>query len=49
MIGGKRDWLWYGIDSELLIFSGVNHWILKPGNVVAWYKAVFEFSPRHTS
>lgn len=36
-----------GVPSELLVFPDENHWILKPGNIVAWYTHVLGFVRRH--
>ncbi|HUN90462.1 MAG TPA: S9 family peptidase [Burkholderiaceae bacterium] len=38
---------YHGVESELLVFPDENHWILKPGNIVQWYDAVFDFIGRH--
>jgi dipeptidyl aminopeptidase/acylaminoacyl peptidase len=40
---------YHGVPSELLVFPDENHWILKPRNIVAWYRAVLEFIGRHFS
>ncbi|MCC6623590.1 MAG: S9 family peptidase [Deltaproteobacteria bacterium] len=36
-----------GVPSELVVFPDEHHWILKPQNVAAWYRAVFAFLDRH--
>jgi dipeptidyl aminopeptidase/acylaminoacyl peptidase len=36
-----------GVDSELLVFPDENHWILKPRNIVVWYRTFLEFIGRH--
>ncbi|HEX4585269.1 MAG TPA: S9 family peptidase [Burkholderiaceae bacterium] len=38
---------YHGVASELLVFPDENHWVLKPRNVVAWYRAVLEFTRTH--
>jgi dipeptidyl aminopeptidase/acylaminoacyl peptidase len=38
---------YHGVDSELLVFPDENHWILKPRNVIAWYRNVLDFLARH--
>ncbi|MGW6495434.1 prolyl oligopeptidase family serine peptidase [Nonomuraea angiospora] len=35
------------VESKFLYFPDENHWILKPGNVVAWYETVFAFLAQH--
>jgi dipeptidyl aminopeptidase/acylaminoacyl peptidase len=35
------------VDSQFLYFPDEGHWILKPGNVVAWYDTVLTFLYRH--
>ncbi|WP_055505998.1 prolyl oligopeptidase family serine peptidase [Nonomuraea pusilla] len=35
------------VDSKFLYFPDENHWILKPGNVVAWYETVLAFLAQH--
>ncbi|MET7327953.1 S9 family peptidase [Nonomuraea sp. NPDC005650] len=35
------------VDSKFLYFPDENHWILKPGNIVAWYETVFAFLAQH--
>jgi len=34
---------YHGVPSELLVFPDENHWILKPRNIIVWYRAVLEF------
>ncbi|TXK39486.1 alpha/beta fold hydrolase [Nonomuraea sp. C10] len=36
-----------GVESKFLYFPDENHWILKPGNVVAWYESVLAFLAHH--
>ncbi|MFI6482050.1 S9 family peptidase [Nonomuraea sp. NPDC050663] len=36
-----------GVESKFLYFPDENHWILKPGNVVAWYETVGAFLAHH--
>jgi dipeptidyl aminopeptidase/acylaminoacyl peptidase len=38
---------YHGVDSELLVFPDENHWVLKPRNIAAWYRAVLRFLERH--
>jgi len=40
---------YHGVPSELLVFPDENHWILKPRNIVVWYRAILEFIGRHLS
>ncbi|MEV1177932.1 S9 family peptidase [Nonomuraea sp. NPDC049784] len=35
------------VESKFLYFPDENHWILKPGNAVAWYETVFAFLAQH--
>ncbi|MCF6475330.1 S9 family peptidase [Nonomuraea sp. MG754425] len=35
------------VDSKFLYFPDENHWILKPGNIIAWYETVLAFLGRH--
>ncbi|GAA3082019.1 S9 family peptidase [Streptosporangium carneum] len=35
------------VESKFLYFPDENHWILKPGNVVAWYETVLAFLAQH--
>jgi dipeptidyl aminopeptidase/acylaminoacyl peptidase len=49
---GEALWLWSdlklrGKDARFLYFPDENHWILKPGNVKAWYQTVFAFLTQH--
>ncbi|ABK53178.1 peptidase S9, prolyl oligopeptidase active site domain protein [Acidothermus cellulolyticus 11B] len=37
------DLVWHGCDAKFLYFPDENHWILKPGNVKAWYATVLAF------
>jgi len=37
----------HGVPSELVVFPDENHWILRPRNVAAWYRTVFDFLDRH--
>ena len=37
----------HGVPSQYLYFPDENHWILKPGNAMAWYQAVFAFLDHH--
>ena len=37
----------HGVPSQYLYFPDENHWILKPGNAMAWYAAVFAFLDHH--
>lgn len=36
-----------GVESELLVFPDENHWIMRPPNIVAWYRAWIEFAARY--
>ena len=36
-----------GKDARFLYFPDENHWILKPGNIRAWYQTVFAFLAQH--
>jgi len=38
-----------GLDSKFLFFPDENHWILKPGNVRAWYQTVIAFLDHHVN
>jgi dipeptidyl aminopeptidase/acylaminoacyl peptidase len=38
---------YHKVQSELLIFSDENHWVLKPRNIVVWYETVLQFIARH--
>ncbi|MFC5828997.1 alpha/beta fold hydrolase [Nonomuraea insulae] len=35
------------VESKFLYFPDENHWILKPGNVIAWYETVLAFLGQH--
>ncbi|MFG1615529.1 prolyl oligopeptidase family serine peptidase [Nonomuraea wenchangensis] len=35
------------VDAKFLYFPDENHWILKPGNAVAWYETVLAFLAQH--
>ncbi|GAA0912326.1 S9 family peptidase [Nonomuraea longicatena] len=35
------------VESKFLYFPDENHWILKPGNIVAWYETVLAFLGHH--
>ncbi|WP_214111259.1 S9 family peptidase [Acrocarpospora catenulata] len=35
------------VESRFLYFPDENHWVLKPGNVIAWYETVLTFLHRH--
>ncbi|WP_336205843.1 S9 family peptidase [Nonomuraea sp. LPB2021202275-12-8] len=35
------------VESKFLYFPDENHWILKPGNTVAWYETVLAFLAQH--
>ncbi|MEV2267381.1 S9 family peptidase [Nonomuraea africana] len=35
------------VDSKFLYFPDENHWVLKPGNAVAWYETVLAFLAQH--
>ncbi len=37
----------HGVPSELLVFPDENHWILKPRNIVVWYRTWLDFVGRH--
>jgi dipeptidyl aminopeptidase/acylaminoacyl peptidase len=37
----------HGKEARFLYFPDENHWILKPGNVRAWYQTVFAFLAQH--
>ncbi|MBB5964267.1 alpha/beta hydrolase family protein [Planomonospora venezuelensis] len=36
-----------GVESKFLYFPDENHWVLKPGNAVAWYEMVLAFLAQH--
>nr|WP_328807876.1 prolyl oligopeptidase family serine peptidase [Nonomuraea antri] len=49
---GEALRLWWdlqrtGVESKYLYFPDENHWILKPGNAVAWYETVLAFLAQH--
>ncbi|WP_344936121.1 S9 family peptidase [Sphaerisporangium flaviroseum] len=49
---GEALRLWWdlrrsSVESKFLYFPDENHWILKPGNVVAWYETVLAFLGQH--
>ncbi|SDH33425.1 S9 family peptidase [Nonomuraea jiangxiensis] len=35
------------VDAKFLYFPDENHWVLKPGNAVAWYETVLAFLAQH--
>jgi dipeptidyl aminopeptidase/acylaminoacyl peptidase len=35
------------VESKFLYFPDENHWVLKPGNAVAWYETVLAFLAQH--
>jgi dipeptidyl aminopeptidase/acylaminoacyl peptidase len=37
----------HGKEARFLYFPDENHWVLKPGNVRAWYQTVFAFLAEH--
>jgi dipeptidyl aminopeptidase/acylaminoacyl peptidase len=37
----------HGKEAKFLYFPDENHWVLKPGNVRAWYQTVFAFLGQH--
>ena len=37
----------HGKEARFLYFPDENHWVLKPGNVRAWYETVFAFLAEH--
>jgi dipeptidyl aminopeptidase/acylaminoacyl peptidase len=37
----------HGKEGKFLYFPDENHWVLKPGNVRAWYQTVFAFLGQH--
>ncbi len=41
------DLVRHQVDAKLLYFPDEGHWILKPGNVKAWYEAVTAFLDHH--
>ncbi|MBP2707054.1 S9 family peptidase [Microbispora sp. RL4-1S] len=36
-----------GVESKFLYFPDENHWVLKPGNAIAWYETVLAFLGHH--
>ncbi|MEU8141816.1 S9 family peptidase [Nonomuraea sp. NPDC048901] len=49
---GEALRLWWdlqrrNVESKFLYFPDENHWILKPGNAVAWYETVLAFLGQH--
>jgi dipeptidyl aminopeptidase/acylaminoacyl peptidase len=49
---GEALRLWWDLtgrekQAKFLYFPDENHWILKPGDVVAWYETVFAFLAEH--
>jgi dipeptidyl aminopeptidase/acylaminoacyl peptidase len=36
-----------GVESKFLYFPDENHWVLKPGNAIAWYETVLAFLSHH--
>ncbi|MDH2424300.1 S9 family peptidase [Sphaerisporangium sp. TRM90804] len=49
---GEALRLWWdlrrsSVESKFLYFPDENHWILKPGNTVAWYETVLAFLAQH--
>ncbi|MCT9929529.1 S9 family peptidase [Planotetraspora sp. A-T 1434] len=36
-----------GVESKFLYFPDENHWVLNPGNAVAWYETVLAFLEHH--
>ncbi|GAA4583958.1 S9 family peptidase [Planotetraspora phitsanulokensis] len=36
-----------GVESKFLYFPDENHWVLKPGNAIAWYETVLAFLAQH--
>lgn len=41
------DLLLHGKTAKFLYFPDENHWILRPGNVLAWYQTVYAFLAEH--
>ncbi len=37
----------HGKEAKFLYFPDENHWIVKPGNIRAWYQTVFAFLAQH--
>ncbi|WP_062345484.1 S9 family peptidase [Herbidospora yilanensis] len=49
---GEALRLWWdlqrtGAEAKFLYFPDENHWILKPGNTVAWYETILAFLAHH--
>ncbi|WP_084957745.1 alpha/beta hydrolase family protein [Thermoactinospora rubra] len=49
---GEALRLWWdlqrtGKEAKFLYFPDENHWILKPGNIVAWYETILAFLGHH--
>jgi dipeptidyl aminopeptidase/acylaminoacyl peptidase len=49
---GEALRLWWDLqtraqDAKFLYFPDENHWILNPGNVIAWYQTVLAFLAQH--
>nr|WP_062334160.1 S9 family peptidase [Herbidospora sakaeratensis] len=49
---GEALRLWWdlqrtGAEAKFLYFPDENHWILKPGNTLAWYETIFAFLAHH--
>ncbi|MDF5757955.1 S9 family peptidase [Spongiactinospora sp. TRM90649] len=49
---GEALRLWWdlqrsSVESKFLYFPDENHWVLKPGNIVAWYETVLAFLAQH--
>ncbi|GII91978.1 S9 family peptidase [Sinosporangium siamense] len=42
-----RDLQRTGVEGKFLYFPDENHWILKPGNIVAWYETCLAFLAQH--
>ncbi|GLW20515.1 peptidase S9 [Microbispora amethystogenes] len=36
-----------GVEAKFLYFPDENHWVLKPGNAIAWYETVLAFLGQH--
>jgi dipeptidyl aminopeptidase/acylaminoacyl peptidase len=41
------DLMLHGKTAKFLYFPDENHWILKPGNIMAWYQTVHAFLAEH--
>ncbi len=35
------------VESKFLYFPDENHWVLRPGNIVVWYRTVLDFLGHH--